>query len=169
MRGLKTHIPVTVRLSWLSVLVDSGVTSLMPFSFLYPEASSSAWASSGFSPPVPLSEAGLLPSSHWGCSRPGKQITTRYQWALSYKEESTMSHTVYLLMCVCLCHSLLIDRHKQEIFLEDVHMSCPRLHPLMPPPLRSGDRQHKHTSRDTHIQTKTHKTQRYKSIIDQLK
>lgn len=28
---------------------------------------------------------------------------------------------------------LLVDGHEQEVLLEDVHVPCPCLHPLMPP------------------------------------
>lgn len=30
-------------------------------------------------------------------------------------------------------NSLLIDRHKQEVLFEDVNMTCPCLHSLVPP------------------------------------
>ena len=72
----KSHIPIC--LSWLLLAPVTGAGASLT-SFLGTEASWSAWGSPEFSSLGPLCEAGQAHASDWGSSRPGKQMTTRYQ------------------------------------------------------------------------------------------
>ena len=123
----KTCSPASV--SPLSLGFNVGGVSSSPLEILHPWASSSL----GDSP---------LQSSHLGSSSPGKQMTTKYQWALNTERamfkfiimKKELSNTPFWVF-----NLLLIDRNKQEVLFEDVHMSRPCLYTLVSPlPLTAG-------------------------------
>lgn len=61
-------------------------------------------------------------------------MTARYQCALDTEkrfflnQSKSVKHNLYTAK-----HSRLIDGHKDKVFLEEIHVTCPRLHSVVFP------------------------------------
>lgn len=156
-----TNPPVSVCV--LSAWFNVSRISATPFEFL--DLWATSWSCISLVPLLHFAacECGQIKFSTLGSSSPGKQMTTKYQWALN-RQRSRITcqrdawHKKYVCTRVCVFNSLLINGNKKEILFEDVHVAGPRFHPLVSPlPLTAVCTQ-KHTSCDniSHLNMYTH-------------